>query len=124
MSSFTPLVDKEYAFEGDEVKVRFSRLKRKHMLSVMPHLAALGGLDKDVDLTSLTSEQASAMNELLNDIIDVVPEYVKEFSGLKDSDGNPVQIGSVVDDFYFLGLATMIAMDMVKESSPVKEGNV
>ena len=120
MSNFTPLVAKTYTFEGDEVKVEFSRLKRKHMLSVTPHLSKIDDVKTAQDAKP---EQLEAINELLNDIIDVIPEYVSSFTGLKDNNGLEIRIQSVVDDFYFLRLAIEIALDMIRASSPVREGN-
>lgn len=120
MSNFTPLVNKTYEFEGDNVNVSFSRLKRKHMLSVMPHLSKL----KDVgDIEDLDQEKIDSMNDLLNDIIDSLPEYVTAFDGLADSTGAQLEINTVVEDFYFMKLAMQIALDIIKESSPVTEGN-
>jgi hypothetical protein len=123
MSNFTPLVTREYEFEGDKVTISFSRLKRKHMLEVMPYLSVLAGLDEETPLEDYTEEQQGALNEVINSIIDVIPDYVHNFEGLLSVDNSNVGIETVVDDFYFLALASMIALDMVKESSPVKEGN-
>lgn len=122
MSNFTPLVEKQYEFEGDNISVKFSRLKRKHMLRALP---AMNKLAK-----AQTEENEDSANEFLNDflntIIDAIPEYIVEFSGLSDSQNNPVPIQTVVDDFYFLSLAAQISMDMVKESTAMldTEGNV
>lgn len=117
MSNFTPLVTRTYEFEGDTITVKFSRLKRKHMLNAMPALSNLNAAEDEV-------AKNVALNEFLNDVIDVIPEYVKEFNGLNDSEGNAISIETVIDDFYFLKLAAEMSMDMVKESAPLMEGNV
>lgn len=116
MSNFTPLVEKEYEFEGDNVKIRFARLKRVHMLRALPAFYEIA--DKTDDENFL-----SKAGHLLGDIIDEIPGYVKEFEGLKDANGEPVSIMTVCEDFYFTRLAMQIAMDMVKESAPLASKN-
>lgn len=130
MSNFTPLVEKEYEYEGDTIIVKFSRLKRKHMLKAMPALSRVKTALQDLpegltveNIESLTPEVLDSMNDFLNDVVDALPDHVAVFSGLKDSNGNEISIETVVDDFYFTPLAFSIAMDMVKNSSPTSEGN-
>jgi hypothetical protein len=104
MSNFTPLVKKQYDFEGDTVTVRFARMRRKHMLKMIPKIqSAQDDQDKVVDV--------------LNDLLEMLPEYVKEFDGLTNAAGEPVTIDVVADDMYFSGLASDIAMDVLNESS-------
>ena len=117
MSNFTPLVSKTYEFEGDTVRVEFKRLKRKHMLNAIPALKRLQESDGD-------EAQLEKVNEFVNEIIDVIPEYIEVFDGLLDNQGQPITIETVIDDFYFLKLASQISMDMVKESSPQAQGNL
>lgn len=114
MSNFTPQVYKEYEFDGDTVKVTFSRLKRKHMLRATPAINKLQSMEDVPD-----SEKFGAMADVLDSIIDAIPEYVHEFEGLTDSQGQPVSIQTVVDDFYFLELASRLAGDMVEASAPL-----
>jgi hypothetical protein len=111
MSNFTPLVDHEFEFQGDTVKVRYARLKRTEMLKVLPLFKKLAE----------SEDQQDGVNEILELLIDSIPEYVKEFSGLLDANGNPVTIDVVIADFYFLQLAAQIAMQMIKDSSPQGE---
>jgi hypothetical protein len=121
MSNFTPLVTKEYEFEGDTVTVTFRRLKRKHMLQALPAMNRLSELD--VNETEINNK-TELVNDFIGSIIDAIPEYVETFSGLADSEGNPIGIETVINDFYFLKLATFISMDMVKSSTPKMEGNL
>ncbi len=116
MSNFTPLVTKQYDFDGDNVTVVFSRLRRNDMLNAMPKYAKLTAAGDDEAATT------TAVNDILNDIADKIPEYVKDFSGLLDSEGNPISIETVVEDMYFLKLCASIATDMIKESA-VPGGN-
>ena len=117
MSNFTPLVRHEYEFEGDTVVVEFSRLKRKHMLGAMPALKKLQdsqGADKEDDLNE-------AINDVLNSIVDVIPEYVVKLEGLSDAEGHAVDIETVCSTFYFMKLIIQIAVGMLEASSG-KEG--
>ncbi len=119
MSNFTPLVTKTYEFDGDSVTVVFSRLKRKHMLKSSPLITELRKARQDDD----EDKVLDITNELLNDVIDVMPEYVSNITGLTDSDGNELGVEVLADDSYFLRLATLVALDMVNESAPVDSGN-
>lgn len=110
MSNFTPMVTKEYEFDGDTVKVVFSRLNRKDMLSAMPAFKRL----RDADGEDANNE---AVNDLLNDIADLLPQYVKSIEGLVDAEGNAVSIDVVVNEMYFMRLCALIAVDVMRESS-------
>ena len=123
MSNFTPLVNKEYEFDGDAIKVTFARLKRKHMMSSLPAMSKLANARMNKD-DPVTDEQQEAINEILNNLADILPQYVQEFSGLTDTNGAPISIETVVEDMYFMRLCAMIAMDVVRESSVAMEGKV
>ncbi len=117
MSNFTPLVTKTYDFDGDKVTVIFARLKRKDMLAVLPAYKRLNDADEN------SAEKAEAINDILNGIADSLPGYVKELTGLNDSKGNAITIETVVDEMYFMKLSSLIAADMMAESS-IPGGNV
>ena len=126
MSNFTPLVIQEYEFEADKVSITFSRLKRKDMIEAMPALSRLHSAKPDdgVDPTPVQEKEMSeAINDVLNSIVDVIPGYVSEFTGLNDTEGNPVPIETVCAEFYFMKLAIKIAVG-VMEASAGKEGKV
>ena len=118
MSNFTPLVEKEYDFDGDVVKVSFSRLRRQHMLAAMPAFKQFIDAKKDDDPDIIgDKESLSALNDVLDIIIDVIPEYIDKFEGLKDATGEPISIETVISDLYFMTLCAKIATDMMKEST-------
>ena len=104
MSNFTPLVTRKYTFEGDEVVVTFARLKRKHMMELLPHLGDL----KVKDLKKLTN--------VLNIAADFLPEYITSLQGLKDSEGKEISTAVVCEEVYFMQLAIEILMDLINES--------
>lgn len=125
MSNFTPLVHKQYEFEGDKISVSFRRLKRKHMISISPMLAKLQSLtDEQGNIPAeAIMDNNEALSDILDAIIDHIPEYVSVFNGLTTADGLEVTVETVADDVYFMPLALQIAMDMVVESSVRAEGN-
>ena len=111
MSNFTPLVTKEYDFDSDHVTVTFSRLRRRDMLSAMPKFLQLTKLGED------DPARGELITDVLNDIADKIPEYVKSIDGLIAKDGTAVTIDTVVDDMYFMRLAMLISTDMMREST-------
>ena len=111
MSNFTPLVNKTYEFDGDTVNVQFRRLNRKHMLAAMPAFKKLRDAEGSDDNTH------EAINDLLNDIADLLPEYVTTFEGLNDANNNVVGIETVINEMYFMRLCALIAVDVMRESS-------
>lgn len=111
MSNFTPLVHKEYKFDGDTVKISFRRLSRKHMMDSMPVLRVLESAEDG------SPEANAAINDILNEIADIIPEYIESFAGLRDAEGVDIDIVTVVNDMYFMKLCAMIANDLMKESA-------
>ncbi len=110
MSNFTPLVKREYEFDGDVIQVTFARLNRKDMVNVLPSFIKIKNAEKESDLF------LEGINDVLNDLADLIPIYVKTFEGLNDAEGNVITIETVVNEMYFSKLSTMIAMDLIKES--------
>jgi hypothetical protein len=119
MSNFTPLVSKTYEFDGDSIEVSFSRLKRKHMIAAMPGIKRLQDAQEAEDGDAI----ANAINEILEKVIDNIPEYVQSFKGLADVEGRPIEIKTVVDEMYFVKLCSQLALDMIQSSSAAG-GNV
>lgn len=124
MSNFTPLVRKEYDFDGDHVTVVFSRLKRKHVMEFLPEIrqaAQQAGVDiekGDDDVSAKLQENVG--KDMLMKLLDfgavLATEYIKELTGLKDSEGNDVAAVTVFDEIYFVPLANSIALDIMTES--------
>ena len=122
MSNFTPQVTKEYEFDGDTVKVTFSRLKRKDMMATLPAMRKLSLLRVNED-SEVTEEQTDVINTILDDLSDVVPNYITSIEGLTDTEGHPLGADIVMTDMYFMRLSALIIMDLIKESSLAMEGN-
>ena len=109
MSSFTPLVKKKYTFEDDNVTVIFARIKRKHIMKLLPKLIFLAD----------DSDDLAGKNEVLNDAMSIMPEYIKSIDGLTGSDNEAISKETVFDDMYFAELASQITLDMLEESMPM-----
>jgi hypothetical protein len=117
MSNFTPTVSKTYKFEGDTITVEFSRLKRMDVLMMMPKVQQAAALQIEKD----EAGAATLNNEVLNDLLTVLPDYVKKFDGLTYENGEPIKFEDAVNEMYFIDLITDIGMD-VMNSSMVVEG--
>jgi hypothetical protein len=117
MSGYTSLVKKQYTFEGDTVEVQFRRMKRKHMLKLIP---VMNEYNEALEVEETGGEAPKPSSELVENLLTVVmghaTEYVSYLTGLKDSEGADVGITEVFEEMYFLELATEIAEDLMEES--------
>lgn len=108
MSGFTKTVAFETEFEGDHITMTLARLKRKTMLALSKYMpdtqdgAAVGALDS---------------MQLLDVAANELTEYVTEFRGLKDSDGNALTFAEVADEMYFLELVSDIVAKLFEISN-------
>ena len=109
MSKFTPLVKKEYEFEGDKVVVNFRRLQRGDMIKLMPLIQK----QRDAGDKGMRLE---VIGEFMTEISDMVPKYVTGMSGLTAEDGTEISVETMAAEVYFLDLQTSIAMDLLNES--------
>lgn len=90
MSKFTQSVTKTFEFDGDKVTVVAKRIKRKHMMLVAPHSPEPG--------KNPTQEQNLAM---LDALAGAILEYITEFIGLTDEEGEVLDFSVVVEEAYF-----------------------
>ena len=105
MSKYTPMVEFETVFEGDTVKMKLKQLSRKTFLGWMPYFA------KTDENGKLSPEDTL---KLVNEAADILPEHVVEFKGLKDTDGNAIDLAVVVEEVYFIELVSEIVMRMIE----------
>lgn len=110
MSKYTTTLTKEYNFEDDTVRVKFRRMKRKHMLKLFP------------DIQEYTAKQEAnepaneILTRLLNEVLEFADEYVVAVEGLKDSEGNAITKEIMFEETYFLELTTLISTDLLEAS--------
>jgi len=112
MSNFTPLVKKEFEFEGDKVWVTFSRLRRKDMLELIPLLGSL----KTVDGGEETEEKRRVTAQAIEMMYGLLPTYIQKMDGLKDTEGNDISVETLSTEVYFMALATDIVLAVLNES--------
>jgi len=110
MSGYTQLVSKKFVFEGDEVEVQFRRMKRKHMLKLLPLINKFNSAQDGGEDTS------NIMPELLQEVMSVAEEYVAYLNGLKDADGEEISVSQMFDEMYFTELAANISMSLLDAS--------
>ena len=111
MSGYLPTVKKEYEFEGDTITAAYSRLTRGQMIKISPHIPR-------VDQTTLQVEEFDLESnfKLLDGVMDALEENMKEFSGLKDAEGNDLAFSDICRDSYFFKLLSDMATDLMTES--------
>ena len=104
MSNFTKSLVEKFNFDGDEVTVTFTRLKRKHLISLAPHMTADGNI--------AFSDQVKFMDAAA----EVLPDIITSMTGLKDSDGNALTVEDVVNETYFVGLVSDLMTKVMEHS--------
>lgn len=118
MSNFTPLVIKKFKFQDDEVKVTFRRLKRKHMMKLMPTIMEFKeSFGEDFNFDSAPIEtKLKLVTIITEDIGDKAAEYITNVEGLVDSNNEPVSMEELIENSYFFELFTEIVMAVVEAS--------
>lgn len=108
MSKFLPLVHYETEFENDKVEMDLAPLRRDTFLSWIPLFKeSTAGIDPK-ELGSLSNEEAltrvdfGTMTSLLTVAEKDMPQYVSNFKGLKDANGEPIAFETVLKETYFL----------------------
>jgi len=114
MSGFTARVHFTTEFDGDTVSMQLGRLSTRHIMQMMPHFE-----------DALDSENKPGLKFALNSELEVsrvatefLPEYVYDFSGLKDSDGNAVSLETAISAWYFNQLISSILRKLMEISKP------
>ena len=117
MSKFS-LTDKfETTFEGDVIHVVMSKLKRKDYLKITPFVK-IDEVTKEVKM-SFNDEQT-----FLDVAADLLPTYVENFDGLKDDNGKPIEVKTVVEHVYFLKLTSELVSQLMKNSGLQEEDEI
>lgn len=112
MSYFTKKIIKTYEFEGDTVVVEMDRLKKKDAIKLAPKL---GEPDEEGNFKLSFADQM----EFTKAADDMLTKYVTKFEGLKDADGNAMQLADVCGDesaSYFMTLLSNIFGDLMSNS--------
>ena len=106
MSNFTKDILFTTEFEGDTVSLKLARLKRKDMMLLSPHMPNEG-------------ENVGAVQsmDLMDVAMSLLPKYVSEFKGPKDSDGMPLTLEEIMEEMYFLELISRIVTKLFEASN-------
>jgi len=97
MSNFSRATTHSTEFEGDTVTMSLHGLKRKHMMMLGPYMPSEGD-----------GMGAIESMKLLDVAAELLPDYVSDFKGLKDENGNALGFEDVVDEMYFIELISDI----------------
>lgn len=111
MSGFTPTVRYETDFGDDHITMSLKRLKRKDFMKLSPYM---GEPDGEGNMRITFQSQL----EMMNVIGTQVPEYVENFQGLTDANGQALGIETVVEEVYFQDLLGEIIQELMRISHP------
>jgi len=109
MSRYTPLVPFATDFDGDHVTCNLRRLERGALLKLAPYLNDTG---------SMQFEDQAQFAEVMSDLL---PEYVTDFRGLVDANGQPIDLDTVVRVAYFQALVGEIVGALLVSSKPTED---
>lgn len=73
------------------------------------------------DLLQLQSAQVATDEDAAKVLAEIVPKYVKDFSGLTAKDGTTVSISEVCSKAYFLRLSMAIGRKLVAAATPPQQ---
>ena len=116
MSRFTPSVKYSTSFDGDNISMVLTRLKRKDAM----RLAKFYQYDEKKKQGSLIGDEA----ELMEVVADVLPRYVNDFAGLVTAENRPMSIEEAIDEMYFMPLIGDILSELMNISSLSEDDEV
>lgn len=111
MSKYSPLTRFETTFEDDTVTMNLKQLSRKTFLSWMPYLSKVERVEVDGEIVARMDEESTM--KLVNEAADILPQHVLDFRGLRDVDGNAVDLATVISEVYFLPLVSEIVSKLI-----------
>lgn len=109
MSGYLSKIRFTLEFEGDTVNVVAKQLHRNDALK-------LSRFAKYADAKDLPPPEE--LQTVIDVFGEILPRYVEEFTGLRDSDGSPVDIQAVSSNFYFTQLMALIGNHLLHGSTP------
>lgn len=98
MGNFTSKVTKTFQFDGDEVKVEFTRMKNKHFILIAPYLVLEDSEPKALRVGMLRSVK------LVEESKQVLKECIKSMKGIQNADGDQLTLDDILDESYFISL--------------------
>lgn len=124
MSNFTPSVKFSTEFDGDTVTMQLSRMKKKHVMELMPILLRHAGKVTPESNDEIVIDIVDMMKDE-SDVIDMaskfLPDYVNNFSGLSDANGAAIDLELAMDQNYFQPLISEIIRELINISKPTQK---
>lgn len=117
MSGYTPSLVYETQFDGDHVVFRVKRVRRDLFRKIMPFLPTN---EEGEFVENVRMSHAQGM-EMLDVVIDDLPQYVESMEGLRDSAGNQLKFEDIVNETYFQVLLMQLVGFMLSNSRPSEE---
>jgi hypothetical protein len=105
MSKFSPTIVFETEFEGDNVRIDLSPLSRETYVKI----ATIGAQSE-----GKTPAERGIL--LFESAADVLTSHIQEMKGLRDANGEPVSVDTMLGTVYFQELVTDIYGFLVQES--------
>ena len=110
MSNFTPKVKFETGFDGDQISMQLRRLKQVDAVKVAPYM-----IPENDGTVKMSFENQLKFTEVM---LDLLPNYIEDFQGLFDADGNVISLEDAIAETYFQELIGRIAGRLMAISSP------
>lgn len=112
MSGYKKKFTAKREFDGDTVVVEFSPMKRKHMLALTEYITF-----DDSGKPQPKGDPA----KMLETMTSILSDCVTWISGLVDSDGETIAKETVLEDVYFMDLATWLFTELSSQSRIVED---
>ena len=114
MGGYLKQRSKVLEFDGDQVTVTYTNLKRKHVGVLSSNI----GKNESGDVVMAFADQVS----MLDALGDAVQECLVSVDGITDAEGHKVDIATIMDDVYFLPLVSEIIATIVETSFLSEKG--
>lgn len=111
MSKYLPVIEFTTTFQDDTVKVTLEPIDRATFIKVLPTFQAAQGASSE-----------DRFNRVYGTACDVLTSNLKTIAGLRDANGNAVEINTVLSKIYFSKLVSEIFMHLM--ASATVEGKV
>jgi len=113
MSGFERNFKHVIEFDGDSVEFTLTGLTRKDVILLTPLFVKVS--------EDISEEDA---NTLASAFINVVKPHIEGMTGLKDKQGNAIDVDTMIENQYFFKLSSGIANYLMEKSNPVAKEEV
>lgn len=120
MSNYIPNYESEIEFEGDTIRLEIAPLENDDFRKILPYFK-----EDDNGEIKLRFEDQEKFSTVSSEIL---KKYVVQFTGLKDHNGQPVDLDTVISKVYFIKLSgelfnqVFLASGISKEDEKKSDG--